>query len=859
MIKKIIIIIIISNLSLPNTASFYPFPAFVFSGSKDTLRPQAARTSDVERGNMELIAEVETINHAWDELISAETDLAPAQIYREKLTQWYEALRIFTEYLPQHPEDIERAIRDRRLSLDGSVYGEVAVYLKEMTDTLWYQMQTMPVAPEKEEEAKRKINTLRKIRNSISKYILTLDEETRKTYENRAYYLNPDSEPEPMSADEAGISEEGIDALISAEPYDFIRYEPHVSESAKYGENVLDEGNGFKLSYDEIEALELFDKANVVFSLLTVSTKFGERRLEYLFTNPFFDYREIMQRQEAVEALLSKPGIRKQMMTALSTTDKYGNCSRISGLGDGRKSFLPTYFKESWPNRWSSKNAYKSDKLSILKGDPNLQTELRTYAEVYAANIDDKGKGDEEKTPEEAFLGFGSFLRCINELRDTLLGSESAKLRQIGRAFANLGDLEKTVESLNRLEELRLIKPIDSMGIRLKGGKITHVKFWPRSVFIERLEVGTQLDSFFDKKEIELFFAMQALGELDAYLSLANLSRTEGYIRPELLNPKETPAQMDIQTAHHLYIYAVNRKKSVGNSTHFDNNLSVFQVTGLQTAGKSTLGTSTALLLLLASLGSRVPAQAMKYTPMVFRPAVNLQGSQEEGISHAVAQLERGKDVLDEIKKYMKRGIPIIYIADEGFSGVNSIENVPIEIAFLIYLSSLKDVFALFATQEYEVAKAFDILRAGGSFEDVFPKQPKSESPVGDASVSEAGIATVHFRAGYKLMQGAVPPTKMNAIAIMAMLEYPFEIIEQAIELVKLRLNNMGVEVPPDWAETTFAKMKALQKAVQKRERAKFLAENKGVVAIDDSRWLLELQRIFNDAPDFSQDFASAA
>jgi len=102
--------------------------------------------------------------------------------------------------------------------------------------------------------------------------------------------------------------------------------------------------------------------------------------------------------------------------------------------------------------------------------------------------------------------------------------------------------------------------------------------------------------------------AAEALGQLDALLSLAQVARLEGYVRPRLA-PPGAPPQLAIVAGRHPMLDAVLNGGFIANDCLLGGGSPrCLVVTGPNMGGKSSFIRASALIALMAHMGSFVPA-----------------------------------------------------------------------------------------------------------------------------------------------------------------------------------------------------------------------------------------------------------
>ncbi len=106
----------------------------------------------------------------------------------------------------------------------------------------------------------------------------------------------------------------------------------------------------------------------------------------------------------------------------------------------------------------------------------------------------------------------------------------------------------------------------------------------------------------------------QALGELDVLLALAEVAASSNYTKPRL----HDGYALELRDARHPVIEATSAEPFVGNDLSLDEGRFLVILTGPNMGGKSTYLRQTALIVLMAHMGSFVPASEAKI-PLVDR------------------------------------------------------------------------------------------------------------------------------------------------------------------------------------------------------------------------------------------------
>jgi len=99
------------------------------------------------------------------------------------------------------------------------------------------------------------------------------------------------------------------------------------------------------------------------------------------------------------------------------------------------------------------------------------------------------------------------------------------------------------------------------------------------------------------------------IADLDVFLSLAEIASESNYCRPELL----TDESLEIKDGRHPVVeHTLQTRSFISNDTRIDKDNLIHIITGPNMSGKSTYLRQIALIILLAQIGSFVPASSAK-------------------------------------------------------------------------------------------------------------------------------------------------------------------------------------------------------------------------------------------------------
>lgn len=197
--------------------------------------------------------------------------------------------------------------------------------------------------------------------------------------------------------------------------------------------------------------------------------------------------------------------------------------------------------------------------------------------------------------------------------------------------------------------------------------------------------------------------AVQALAALDCLHSLAILSRKQGYVQPVFVDESEAP-QLSIQAGRHPVLESTLRESFVPNDTVLHGSGERCQViTGPNMGGKSCYIRQVALIVIMAQVGSFVPAEFAKLHAF---DAVFTRMGASDSIQHGSSTFF---EELSETSSILQKSTPrSLVIIDELGRGTSTHDGVAIAYATLHFLLKEIRCLTLFVTHYPKIVELKD-------------------------------------------------------------------------------------------------------------------------------------------------------
>ncbi|MEK7159541.1 MAG: DNA mismatch repair protein MutS [Patescibacteria group bacterium] len=255
----------------------------------------------------------------------------------------------------------------------------------------------------------------------------------------------------------------------------------------------------------------------------------------------------------------------------------------------------------------------------------------------------------------------------------------------------------------------------------------------------------------------EISRTAEILANLDLLLSFAIVANENNYARPIVNNS----GKITIKNGRHPVIEKFQKEQYVPNDLEMDHEKQEFiLLTGPNMSGKSSFLRQTALICLMAQIGSFVPAETAEIGVIdrIFT-RVGASDNLTEGVSTFMAEMLEAANILNNATK------DSLIILDELGRGTSTYDGVSIALAIMEYLHDHVRAKTIFATHYHELTSVVERLERAENY---------------SVAVSEYQERVIFL---HKIVAGAT--SKSYGIEVARLSGLPQEIIFRAEEVLK--------------------------------------------------------------------------
>lgn len=218
-------------------------------------------------------------------------------------------------------------------------------------------------------------------------------------------------------------------------------------------------------------------------------------------------------------------------------------------------------------------------------------------------------------------------------------------------------------------------------------------------IIVIEQQIYDELRQFVSDQLISVQQTAESVANLDVLCSLATVADENDYIRPEIA----TSGQITINGGRHPVVERVLDIPFVPNDTTLDKNTNKMSIiTGPNMAGKSTYMRQVALIVLLAQIGSFVPAKYAKIS-LADKIFTRVGASDDLSSGQSTFMVE-----MSEVSSILKNAtVDSLVILDEIGRGTSTFDGMSIAKAVVEYIMKSKHLGCktLFATHYHELTE----------------------------------------------------------------------------------------------------------------------------------------------------------
>ena len=310
-------------------------------------------------------------------------------------------------------------------------------------------------------------------------------------------------------------------------------------------------------------------------------------------------------------------------------------------------------------------------------------------------------------------------------------------------------------------------------------------------------EIYNALIAFVSQSLSQLLRDAHAVARVDSFLSFARIARERNYVRPEL----DDGARIDIEQGRHPVIETLMPvgEKYIPNDIRLDDEeQQIVMITGPNMSGKSALLRQTALIILMAQMGSFVPARRahIGVVDKIFT-RVGASDNISQGESTFMVEMLESASILNNISDRS------IVLLDEIGRGTSTYDGISIAWAMVEYLHNHPTAHArtLFATHYHEL----------NEMEKMYPRVKNYH-----VTVKEMNNTIVFLR---KLERGGTEHSFGIHVAKMAGM--PASVVSRADEILKNLVKVYGTDeiVPSKSPKLRGRKQASVKDAVEEADK----------------------------------------
>lgn len=453
-------------------------------------------------------------------------------------------------------------------------------------------------------------------------------------------------------------------------------------------------------------------KGTLISILDKTVTAMGGRRLKQWLRYPLLSTEKIGQRLDAVEEILARSDIRQAIAQALDSVYDLErlNSKIVMGHANARDLSSLKVSLQKMPEIWGQLENLNSDLLQGRAGldelmglAQTLDTALRDDAPptIYEGGMIKSGYHAELDEIIRISRDSKGYLAQMEVREKETSGIQTLKVR-FNKVFGYYIEIPKSQTKLAPAHYVRkqtLVNAERYITDELKQFETKVLNAEEKRCALE-LEIFNQLREQVKAQSTVIQQVADFIARLDCIVSLAEAADQNDYSRPRI----NTQGLIDIRQGRHPVVEKlISGERFVPNDILLDNDTQqVLIITGPNMAGKSTVLRQVALMVIMAQMGSFVPAAEadIAVTDRIFT-RVGALDNLSAGQSTFMVEMQETANILNNATDQS------LVIMDEIGRGTSTYDGLSIAWAVAEYMHELKGkgVKTLFATHYHELTE----------------------------------------------------------------------------------------------------------------------------------------------------------
>ena len=524
-----------------------------------------------------------------------------------------------------------------------------------------------------------------------------------------------------------------------------------------------------------VETLRLKERTfSLLWLLDKTKTSMGSRKLKNWLMNPLKNKELIVERYEKIEKLNNEFILKEQLREYLyQIYDMERLCGKVSCGSLNARDLLQL------------KTSLKvlPDIVKIVK-DLNFDIELKTHQDIYEL-LEEAIYENPPVTIKEGFLIKEGYSKELDELKS---------IRSGGKDF--IANFETKLKEETGIKNLKVgYNKVFGYFIEVTKGQLANVSedfHWERRQTLTNAEryispelkekealilnaeekiIDMEYTMFNEIKDkikehiLELKDTADCIATLDALASLAVCAEEYHLIRPTL-NHEHI---IEIKNGRHPVIEKVSNMEYIANDCIMDGSINTLLITGPNMSGKSTYMRQLAIIIIMAQMGSFVPASKANL-PIIDKIFTRIGASDDlvSGESTFMVEMKEAKNAICNATENS------LILFDELGRGTATYDGMSLAEAILKYVSTKIRCKTLFSTHYHELT--------------VLENSISTIKNVHVSAIEEDGKITFL----HKIKNGAVD--KSYGIHVAKLAGLPDEVIKDALEILAMYENKPKTE-----------------------------------------------------------------